>query len=50
MRTDPIESTLNGESRDLNVAADRRLLVVEEAIKGKRHEGLVDGDGKELKH
>src|SRR5437762_13219786 len=39
MRTDPIESTLNGESRDLTVAADRRLLVVEEAIKGKRHEG-----------
>jgi hypothetical protein len=88
-----IESTLNGQSRDFNVAADGRLLVVEEATtldaiptaakaaiqkkvgggtvttvetfakpgkpvlyeaaykdaKGKRHEVLVDADGKEVK-
>lgn len=88
-----IESTLNGKSRDFNVAADGRLLVVEEATtldaippaakgaiqkkaaggtvttvetfakpgkpmlyeaaykdaKGKRHEVLVDADGKEVK-
>lgn len=88
-----IESTLNGKSRDFNVAADGRLLVVEEATtldaipavakaaiqkkiaggtvttvetfarpgkpllyeaaykdaKGKGHEVLVDGDGKEVK-
>ena len=89
-----IESTLNGKSRDFNVAADGRLLVVEEATtldaipaaakaavqkrvgggklttvetfvkpgkpllyeaayqdaKGKRHEVLVDADGKEVKY
>jgi hypothetical protein len=88
-----IESTLNGQSRDFNVAADGRLLVIEEATtldaipaaaktaiekkaaggivatvemlskpgkpllyeaaykdaKGKRHEMLVDADGKEVK-
>lgn len=88
-----IESTLNGKSRDFNVAADGRLLVVEEATtldaipaaakaaiqkrvaggivatvetlskpgkpplyeaaykdaKGKRHEVLVDADGKGVK-
>ena len=88
-----IESALNGQSRDFNVAADGRLLVVEEATtldaipaaakaavqkkvgggtvttvetfaklgkpllyeaaykdgKGKRHEVLVDADGKEVK-
>lgn len=88
-----IESTLNGKSRDFNVAADGRLLVVEEATtldaipaaataaihkkvgggtvttvetfekpgkpvlyeaaykdgKGKRHEVLVDADGREIK-
>jgi hypothetical protein len=89
-----IESTLNGQSRDFNVAADGRLLVVEEATtldaipaaakaaiekkvaggvvttvetlskpgkpllyeaaykdaKGKRHEVLVDADGKDVKN
>jgi len=88
-----IESTLNGKSRDFNVAADGRLLVVEEATtleatpaaakaaiqkkvaggtvttvetfakpgkpllyeavykdaRGKRHEVLVDADGKDVK-
>ena len=88
-----IESTLNGNSRDFNVAADGRLLVVEEATtleaipaaakaaiqrkvaggtvttvetfakpgkpllyetaykdaQGKRHEVLVDADGKDVK-
>ncbi|MCU1386166.1 MAG: hypothetical protein JWL71_4863 [Acidobacteria bacterium] len=88
-----IESTLNGQSRDFNVAADGRLLAVEESTtldaiptaaraavrkkvgagtvtmvetfakpgkpllyeaaytdgKGKRHEVLVDADGKEVK-
>jgi uncharacterized membrane protein YkoI len=88
-----IESTLNGKSRDFNVAADGRLLVLEEATtldaiptaakaaiqkkvgggtvttvetfakpgkpllyeaaykdaNGKRHEVLVDADGKEVK-
>jgi hypothetical protein len=88
-----IESTLNGQRRDFNVAADGRLLVVEEATtldaipaaakaaimkkvaggslttvetfakpgkpllyeaaykdaKGKRHEVLVDAEGKEVK-
>ena len=88
-----IESTLNGKARDFNVAADGRLLVVEEATtldaipaaakaaiekkagggtvttvetfakpgkpllykavykdaKGKRHEVLVDADGKDVK-
>ena len=89
-----IESTLNGKARDFNVAADGRLLVVEEATtldaipaaaktaiqtkvgngrvtgvetfakpgqplrfeaaykdgKGKKHEMLVDADGKEVKN
>ena len=89
-----IESTLNGKARDFNVAADRRLLAVEEATtldaipaaakgaiqkkvgggtvptvetfakpgkpllyeaayrdaQGKRHEVLVDADGKDVKH
>ncbi len=88
-----VESTLNGKARDFNVAADGRLLVVEEATtleaipaaakaaiekkaaggivatvetlskpakpvlyeavykdaKGKRHEVLVDADGKDVK-